>query len=246
MADLTLSDTAKTCTTCGVEKPATLEHFYRFAQGKHGLHPRCKECTKADMRNRAALKRSLVPIATQPAFKCCSKCAISLPIASFRVAKKGDKSYARGVCLECERIGHRERNRTRYVEQREDVLAANNEWRAANREIANRSVAAWHKAHPDVIRANRSSNNAKRKGAPGHHVASDIALQLSTQEGLCFYCGDELESYHVDHFIPLSRGGTNWPSNLRLACPGCNMRKSSKMPWEFMPSRFPEQITVVG
>lgn len=36
-------------------------------------------------------------------------------------------------------------------------------------------------------------------------------------------------TYHVDHIVPLHRGGTNDCSNLTLSCASCNSRKGSKI-----------------
>ena len=48
----------------------------------------------------------------------------------------------------------------------------------------------------------------------------------------CFYCGKELKKdhIHVDHFIPWSfvKDDNLW--NFVLACPECNLRKSSRLP----------------
>jgi hypothetical protein len=48
----------------------------------------------------------------------------------------------------------------------------------------------------------------------------------------CFYCGTELDPEQpeatVDHVIPLSRGGTNQPRNLVLACTMCNHGKGER------------------
>lgn len=41
-----------------------------------------------------------------------------------------------------------------------------------------------------------------------------------------------------EHQIPLSRGGSNWPSNLVPACDNCNKSKKDKTPAEFMEYRF--------
>lgn len=38
---------------------------------------------------------------------------------------------------------------------------------------------------------------------------------------------------HIDHVWPLSKGGSNGPENLVLACAECNLRKSAKTPMEF-------------
>lgn len=57
----------------------------------------------------------------------------------------------------------------------------------------------------------------------------------------CFYCGKELAAKRarLDHFIPASRGGPDGVSNRRAACASCDDAKGSRMPWEFMPERFP-------
>lgn len=50
-------DLNKSCTKCGLEKPATLEFFYSNKGGKFGLTPRCKPCVNEDNANQH--KRSL-------------------------------------------------------------------------------------------------------------------------------------------------------------------------------------------
>jgi HNH endonuclease len=48
----------------------------------------------------------------------------------------------------------------------------------------------------------------------------------------CFWCGHELtpETLTIDHYIPLSKGGSNKIKNLRLACNGCNQKRGDAMP----------------
>lgn len=58
---------------------------------------------------------------------------------------------------------------------------------------------------------------------------------------ICYFCGTEMTTAHarmtqeenrrlatVEHKTPLSRGGTNNPDNLVLACLQCNMSKGNK------------------
>ena len=36
-------------------------------------------------------------------------------------------------------------------------------------------------------------------------------------------------TFHLEHVVPRSRGGSDDPDNLALACPGCNLHKSDRM-----------------
>ena len=54
------------------------------------------------------------------------------------------------------------------------------------------------------------------------------------QRGVCDYCESVLNgNYHVDHMIPLSRGGRNDWSNLAVTCGDCNRFKGAMTTEEF-------------
>jgi DNA-binding CsgD family transcriptional regulator len=51
----------------------------------------------------------------------------------------------------------------------------------------------------------------------------------------CFYCGSDLsqterDQIHIDHFIPVARGGGDDPLNLVVSCSACNLSKSDHLP----------------
>jgi 5-methylcytosine-specific restriction endonuclease McrA len=86
---------------------------------------------------------------------------------------------------------------------------------------------------------------AKKYGAAGTFDKWDVMIRLGKQKNRCHYCLDQLIThgagkFQIDHFIPLSRGGSNYANNLVIACPDCNRDKSNKMPWEYRPARFEE------
>jgi len=92
----------------------------------------------------------------------------------------------------------------------------------------------WRLKHPDRWKVYMSNAYGKRKAAEGKYDAADILIQLKMQKGVCWWCGCELNNkYHVDHRIPLARGGSNWPNNICLTCSHCNLSKGAKMPWEW-------------
>lgn len=77
----------------------------------------------------------------------------------------------------------------------------------------------------------------RRRGAKGTHSQEDIARIFKMQGGRCCYCRARLGAYEVDHIVPISRGGTNYPNNLQLTCVGaCNQEKGARDPLEYARS----------
>lgn len=56
----------------------------------------------------------------------------------------------------------------------------------------------------------------------------------------CKYCGKLLidEKFHIDHMLPVSRGGHTEESNLVAACVECNLSKGAKTAEEFMSRKL--------
>jgi hypothetical protein len=65
----------------------------------------------------------------------------------------------------------------------------------------------------------------------------------------CRYCkrqGDGLDpdgrTWHIDHVIPVTKGGTDDPENLALSCQTCNLQKRDHIGW----AREPDPIKING
>lgn len=53
----------------------------------------------------------------------------------------------------------------------------------------------------------------------------------------CYWCNCELNGkYHIDHYIPLSKGGEHSIENIVISCPKCNLSKNAKNPYEYANS----------
>lgn len=120
------------------------------------------------------------------------------------------------------------RRRERYRANREKELARNRVWRASNVEHHRALCRKWAKDNPLSMRAIVARRRSRLSSVEGSYRAADIRLLFIQQGGLCKACACSLERYHVDHIIPITRGGSNWPENLQLLCPTCNRSKSNK------------------
>lgn len=97
----------------------------------------------------------------------------------------------------------------------------------------------------DVKRHNRNNPDQVRRRTElrriraGGHVPDKSSIKRSlwgSQAGCCLYCRKKItdpSEAHLDHFMPVARGGTNSESNLVLSCSKCNQEKHAKTPEEY-------------
>lgn len=86
-----------------------------------------------------------------------------------------------------------------------------------------------------AFKAISNGRRALMRNAEGSFTSDDVHRMFVSQTGLCTGCYADLikTTYHVDHIMPLSKGGSNWPDNLQLLCPTCNREKSARLPEEW-------------
>jgi len=172
-------------------------------------------------------------------YKACTRCGQTLPLDDFSKQKSG-KSGFRAPCRQCCRVEARAYREAHPEAVRESKRA----WAHANREKANAMARAYYEANPEVAKAgqrawakanpeakrNRSSlRNSLRRARIAENgiflvTAKDIARLLRQP---CAYCGAVAE--HIDHVVPIARGGAHKIGNLVAACSSCNLRKGSKL-----------------
>lgn len=118
------------------------------------------------------------------------------------------------------------RSKRNYAARREKRLKRSREWYENNREQRLLKSREWAKNNPEKQKHRVMTYRARRLGARGHSSAAQMEARISLYGGLCAYCLGPAST--IDHVIPLSRGGTNWPANLRPACKSCNSKKHIK------------------
>jgi hypothetical protein len=165
------------------------------------------------------------------------------------------------VCVECNRVfqvkWYLENSDTKlaknkqYLKDHPEVgRKAALRWRNKNIERARESANRWYadnpekrralalkkiKAKPEVYRAIWHKRRARKVAAGGSYDADDLAAILEAQNFCCSYCSADLRKVkkHIDHIMPLARGGSNDKSNLQYTCNSCNCKKRDKDPIAF-------------
>jgi 5-methylcytosine-specific restriction endonuclease McrA len=70
------------------------------------------------------------------------------------------------------------------------------------------------------------------------HQPEDLWIHWDDEDlYACICCGAPFE--HLDHNVPLIRGGSHTLDNLVPLCQDCNLAKSGKCPYRFYAERFP-------
>lgn len=94
----------------------------------------------------------------------------------------------------------------------------------------------WAEVNPDKVRATKRAYRIRRAHAllasPGVSTADWVRL-LNRFSHRCAYCGDSPEVLHMDHVVPLAKGGRHSIGNVLPACPDCNLTKNATYLYEW-------------
>jgi 5-methylcytosine-specific restriction endonuclease McrA len=218
----------KTCTKCGETKPTTA--FSKDVSKKDGLCCQCKACVAfyyaENREKRLAYNANYYMEHRDEKLNYC---------AAYRESHR-DEQAAYSTKYRAEHLEEvRAYSRVYEASHREERQA----YRIKHRNQKSAYCAAWQRANPIKVRANVHRYNARKRGNGGSHTAEDVKRQGDSQAWKCWWCGKRCKSkYHVDHLIPLARGGHNGPTNLVIACPKCNCSKNDKLPDEWAGRLF--------
>jgi len=249
----------KRCTKCDIEYPATREYFKREKRSKSGLASRCKTCRQNDYLDDAEAQKQRArqwyaentarSLANSHKYQAEHSEQILEYKQRYRVEYcLEEREYSRRYYadhIEAARAygrqyaaSHRDERRI-YRQQYYAVNA--HKWLGYSRkyfldkpEELRARARAFRASNPEKMREYRNRRRSQKANNGGTHTAADIRLLLRSQKHKCWWCDHPIgNDYHVDHRIPLARGGSNAPENLCISCPSCNMSKGAKLPQEW-------------
>lgn len=193
----------------------------------------CKSCKK--------LKSPYPHIKSTPGFRHCrGKCKQVLPLDQFSATavrcrncqSKYDAQYINNLTPDQEE--HRRQLFNDAARQRMTNLDYRTETNARNRTYveSNRRKIRKYQKSPKGAAAARAA--VARRRAPDAYTTNDVLAQHERQHGKCHWCNVKVgDDYHVDHIIPVSRGGSNSKDNIVISCPHCNLSRNDKLPHEW-------------
>ena len=135
---------------------------------------------------------------------------------------------------------YKAKRRAYYEANKESLYKKIREYQSKNKD----KVAEWKKAYalrnPEIRRQAKRRRRAKEQSVLSESYTTDEVLALYGTD--CFICSKPIDltaprqcgkpgwrhALHIDHLIPISRGGTDTLDNVRPTHGECNIHKSIK------------------
>ena len=187
--------------------------------------------------------------------KKCSKCQIKKDLTQFsnNKSKKDGKATECKTCKAQQDKQYRENNEISckayqnkyWTDNRAELYEKKKEYIVQNKVAHLTRQHTWYEKNKDAIKARTSQYkkdhpkqyqmyNNRRLASKKNGIIEDFTIKdiIEKYGDSCVYCQSSFE--HIDHYVPLSKGGSHTLDNVRPSCEQCNLEKSNKLPEEFM------------
>lgn len=203
----------KTCRECGEVKPLTDYHVNRAA--RDGRQFRCKSCCVAKARaRREEIREDPERFADHVARRRAND-------RKYGAERRKDPAYREWMS---------EYQKRWRVENRERISAYAAAWRRSNPKAYEATRRRYFESHPDASRESAAKRRAWKRDAFVEEVRAEVLLELYGTS--CYLCETQIyqpRDMHMDHVVPLSRGGEHSVANVRPTHKACNLRKSDRL-----------------
>lgn len=239
--------TAKACSKCGEVKPSA--EFQRRKASADGLQTSCKACAAEYKRQHYVKNREQILArvaehgrsyrAANPekvaerhrVYREANRDAIAEGARAYRKAnREALAAYERKWATE-NRETRREIDRRYRRRHREKLSASKRAYRQANPDKIADQWRRWVAANPDKAAANaRRWRAAKAAAYSEPYTRAEVWAKSG---GICGICEQEIlpshGTWHIDHIVPLSRGGDDTLANVQASHAPCNLAKGNQI-----------------
>jgi len=258
MTDEIIPQLTKICTKCKIEKDIDMFHNYKY--GVHGKKPHCKECAIAYSRKYKEEHKSEIKLKKpqqDKKYREKNKEKISFMAKIYRennkekISKKhkewrdknkeSRKIYRDTYVSENKEKVYEYQKKYRLEISKNKTKEYNRRYRDKNKEKLRLKQIKYRKTESGKI-CHKNYNNKRRYikkcTSDGripmtsiYPLNRDLQELLELQDNKCNICGcDITDKKHLDHHVPLSKGGTHSIDNVVFLCPTCNLTKNNKLP----------------
>lgn len=212
-----METTTKICTKCKTEKLIT--EFNNRSRNKDGKSNDCKECVnKERIEYRKINNERIKEIKRLSYYK-----------------NREDINNRRKLDYQENKDKYNKISREYHQNNKEKVLKQKQEYYLKNKERIQEYSKKYRKTFNCKMSFKNTAHKRRLKIKCGD-VTTEQLKQLYKNSTNCYWCNKELikNDTHLDHFMPLSKGGKHTISNLVLSCSKCNLKKGAKDPLEFL------------
>lgn len=225
---------SKVCKKCGIDK--ILTDYSPDKRASDGRQGRCRSCCTAAHKERywkdpekARAQKRNDRVVNPEKYKQYSKASRERNADKVAARKKEYyKKKRKDPVWQAEQAW-------KYAQKRQERLAYLREYSERNSESIVARARQWKIDNPERAAASARNSAAKRNKAISDGIdVETFAEWTSAQIKECYWCGVSCgEGFHVDHYVPLIRGGKHALDNLVISCAPCNLKKNAKDPIEF-------------
>lgn len=226
----------KKCNSCGIEKVSG--DFSPDKRAPDGLQGKCKSCCNA--------RRKEIYQADKERFRRRQReYRLANPDIHSAIEKRSKIKNREAILAGKKRYYEQVKNdpawqeaQKQYREETKDIKKKyDREYQVNNRDALSVKKKKWANENKEL--RNEISRSYKARRRMWESADSDSTTKINNwarkAEKVCKWCGVNCqESFHLDHIIPLSKGGSHTIKNLCISCPTCNVRKNAMMPEEFV------------
>jgi 5-methylcytosine-specific restriction endonuclease McrA len=228
----------KSCSQCGKEKPVS--EFTKDLNQRSGLRPECRECAKksqerghkANPGRRSQWGKNYRQRNPGKNVAGATKWRRNNPEeykrreVAYRAKNRARLNKSKLEWAQANRTKTRASGRRYFEANKIKIKIKAKVWRATHKPALAAKGRAWRKANPSKLNTYNARRRARITQAFVEHV--DRKTVYDRDLGICYLCGQPVsfDKMHLDHDVPISRGGPHNYENTHATHATCNHQKS--------------------